>query len=489
ADELQDKHSRYYFSESAQLRPRQFWHSHLDLNLEGEKFEQPLRPTFRVATPVFQDNKFSGIVIVNIEATPLIRALTRSADFDIMIIDGDGEFIYHPNEQYSWSRYLTGKRNFLDLFPANGRKILLDSNSKIDNFYKFSVAQQFNNDEKLQVIMQPKTAMLAQLTSHNVFTALIIAVIVIVVSFPLSWIAAMIPARLQSQLRETLDDLQRSNQVLDNNIMSSATDRNGIITRASQAFCTVTGYNFGELQGKTHALIKHPETEKEVYENLWRTIKNGQVWRGEIRNRKKSGNDYWCSMVITPQFDIDGTIIGYTEISQDITSRKEIEILSITDALTQLYNRRKIDQILEAEMARFNRYQQVFSVVLLDLDHFKQVNDTYGHQIGDHVLTETAQCLVKNTREIDYTGRWGGEEFLLILTATDVTGAAVIAEKLRGVINQQDFQPVKQLSASFGVAQCQANEPLAKLISRVDTALYKAKSEGRNRVAISHNRE
>lgn len=484
-EELQDKHSRYYFSESAQLRPRQFWHSHLDLNREGGKSEQPLRPTFRVATPVYQDNQFSGIVIVNIEATALIKALTRSADFDIMIVDRDGEFIYHPNDEYSWSRYLTGKSNFLDLFPAVGQKILLDPNNQIDDFYKFSIAQQFNNGEKLQVILRAKTEMLAQLASNNVFTALIIALIVIVVSFPLSWIAAMIPSRLQSQLRETLDDLQRSNQVLDNNIMSSATDSKGMITSASQAFCTVTGYNFGELQGKGHSLLSHPETAKEVYENLWRTIKNGQTWRGEIRNRKKSGEDYWVNMVITPQFGIDGGIIGYTEISQDITDRKEIEILSITDVLTHLYNRRKIDEILEHEMARFNRYQQVFSVILLDLDHFKKVNDTFGHQVGDHVLIETAECLVKHTRKIDYAGRWGGEEFLLILTGTDVSGAVIIAEKLCKVINQHDFQPVEQLTASFGVAQCRVDEPLSKLVSRVDSALYKAKSEGRNRVVTS----
>lgn len=488
-NQLQDKHTRYYFNESALLKPLQFWHSHLDLNLEGGKLEFPLRPTFRVATPVFFDHKFAGIVIINIEATPLIKTLTRSADFDIMIVDGLGEFIYHPNSENSWSRYLNNKRNFLDLFPQNGRKILLEPSPQINNFYKFSIDQQFNNREQLQIIMQPKATMLAHLTSNNIFTALIIALIVIVVSFPLSWIAAMIPSRLQSQLHDTLEELQRSNQVLDNNVMSSATDNEGLITRASEAFCTTTGYNFGELQGKKHNLLGHPDTENGVYDNLWGTIKNGKIWRGEIRNRKKSGEDYWLNMVITPQFDNDGDIIGYTEISQDITSRKEIETLSITDPLTQLFNRRKIDEILDTEMTRFNRHQQLFSVILLDLDHFKQVNDTYGHQIGDHVLTETATILLKDTRKVDYTGRWGGEEFLLILAGTDLAGATVIAEKLRHIISEHDFQPVTQLTASLGVAQCHSNEPLAKLISRVDSALYKAKEEGRDRVSISQNSE
>jgi diguanylate cyclase (GGDEF)-like protein/PAS domain S-box-containing protein len=484
-NELQDKHSRYYFIESAQLRPRQFWHSNLDLNYEGGVLEKPLRPTFRVATPVFSENVFSGIVIVNIEAAQLIRALTRSADFDTMIIDGDGEFLYHNEKVFSWSRYLEGQSNFLDLYPVIGSKILREPNIRFDKIYSFSIGQQFNNGENLQVILLPKAEMLSKLTANNLLTALIIAVIVIVVSFPLSWIAAMVPSRLQSQLQEVLADLQRSNEALDNNVMSSTTDRNGHFVSASNAFCLTTGYNFGELQGQTQELLCHPECAKTAYENIWRTIQNGQVWRGEIRNCKKSGQEFWVNMVITPQFDIDGKISGYAEIYEDITDRKAIELLSITDVLTQLFNRRKIDQILEDEMARYNRSEQVFSVILLDLDHFKQVNDTYGHPAGDRVLIETALCLQKNIRKVDYAGRWGGEEFLIVLTGTGIAGAAIIAEKLRQVINQHDFQPVKQLSASFGVAQCLTGESLNKLISRVDIALYEAKSEGRNRVSIS----
>ena len=482
---LQDKHLRDYFIQTSQLASHQLWHSLLELNRENGKIERPLRPTFRVATPVFNEKNFLGVVIVNIEAAQLINTLTRSANFNIMIIDGEGEFISHDNPNHVWSRYLNSHNNFIDLYPVIGPKIIHQSDGKFADFYSFSIASQFNNGENLRVILHPKIEMFSKLTMTHLFAALLIAMIVIFVSFPLSWLAAMIPSRLQSQLHETLTDLRRSNEVLDDNVMSSTSDLNGNIISASNAFCRVSGYKLRELQGQKRTLLRHPDTSKETHKKLWKTIQSGHVWRGEMRNRKKSGEAYWINMVITPQSDAAGKIINYTEISQDITAQKEIEILSITDVLTQLYNRRKIDQILEQELDLFNRYQQNFSVILLDLDHFKDVNDIYGHQVGDRVLTETAACLSTHTRKIDYAGRWGGEEFLIILTGTDALGAGVIAEKLRSVINQHNFHPVKKLSASFGVAQCQEGESIIKLISRVDSALYKAKDEGRNRVSIS----
>lgn len=482
-DNLQNKKNRYYFIEASQLNPQQFWHSNLDLNYEDGRLEKPHRPTFRVATPVFSENEFSGIVIVNIEATKIIKELTRSTDFDIMIIDGDGEFIYHPNQSLSWSRYLEEKTTFLDLFPVIGQKLLLDTHSKLDDFYSFSVEQQFNNKEQLQLVLQVKNEMLDNLLDRNLLTALIIAITVIIVSFPLSWFAAMIPSRLQSKLQDTLTDLQHTTEILDNNVMSSNTDENGLITSASYAFCKTTGYNLDELQGQNHSLLRHPDTPKKTHESIWNMINNGKIWRGEIHNQTKTKVSYWISTVISPQFGHSGEIIGFTEISEDISARKEVELLSITDALTQLYNRRKIDLVLDYEMERFNRYDQAFSVILLDLDHFKQVNDTYGHQVGDHILIETAKILAKNTRQVDSVGRWGGEEFLIILTGTDQLGAIVIAEKLREAINKNNFEKAKNISASFGVAQCQKEESLSKLISRVDTALYHAKSTGRNRVS------
>lgn len=163
---------------------------------------------------------------------------------------------------------------------------------------------------------------------------------------------------------------------------------------------------------------------------------------------------------------------------------KQLEKLSVTDRLTELYNRVKLDEVLEAEMARVNRSGQAFSVILIDVDHFKWVNDQHGHQTGDSVLKSFADVLRSETRVTDFVGRWGGEEFLIICPNTDLPGAQRLAENLRGAVESHDFPVVKAKTASFGVACHREGEPVQELISRADAALYAAKQGGRNRVEV-----
>ena len=124
------------------------------------------------------------------------------------------------------------------------------------------------------------------------------------------------------------------------------------------------------------------------------------------------------------------------------------------------------------------------SVILMDLDHFKLVNDTYGHQVGDQVLVAVANLLRQGSREIDVVGRWGGEEFLLICRDTDLTGATILAEKLCRLISDHTFTTVGKKTGSFGVACLRSTEDTDTLIARADSALYRAKHSGRNRVAV-----
>ncbi|MCW8891536.1 MAG: sensor domain-containing diguanylate cyclase, partial [Sedimenticola sp.] len=401
------------------------------------------------------------------------------------IIDKDGEFIYHPNHELSWSRYLPDKQNFLDLFPILGKELLIEDTTKAGQLTYFSIATQFHNQEQLRVILQPNQDLLSRLTRRNAFAAIVIAFTVIFVSIPLSWVAAMVPAKLQEQLHETLAALRHTTHMLDENVMSSTTDSAGVIVTASHAFCETTGYKLWELKGNTHRIVRHPETPDELCKNLWETITQGKVWHGEMQNRTKSGQDYWVNIVITPELDSENNITGYTQISQNITNQKIIETISNTDTLTHLYNRRRIDELLAEQVELFERYQRPFSIILLDLDHFKQVNDTYGHQKGDAVLICIASCLQEHTRRVDFVGRWGGEEFLVICPMTEASNAEILAEHLRSLIGQAESPTGTSLSASFGVAQCQDGESVHKLIGRADSALYEAKDQGRNCVVLA----
>jgi diguanylate cyclase (GGDEF)-like protein len=165
-----------------------------------------------------------------------------------------------------------------------------------------------------------------------------------------------------------------------------------------------------------------------------------------------------------------------------VEKNKQLEILSISDRLTGLYNRLRLDQVLAEELARTQRSGGVFSAVLLDVDHFKAVNDTHGHQVGDQVLVAVANLLKDGIREIDVVGRWGGEEFLIVCRETDLAGATVLAEKLRESIASFSFPVVGHKTCSFGVASIRPDEPVDTLIARTDAALYCAKHNGRNRV-------
>lgn len=165
-------------------------------------------------------------------------------------------------------------------------------------------------------------------------------------------------------------------------------------------------------------------------------------------------------------------------------SNDELTRLSVTDRLTGLFNRRKLDELLAEETARCARYGGNFGVVLLDIDHFKLVNDTYGHQVGDDVLTTFAKVLSSHTRESDVVGRWGGEEFLIVCRETDRDGVAALAEKLRATVQETPFPVVGNKTASFGVAVFDGEESMKDLVSRADGALYAAKEGGRNRVEI-----
>ncbi len=165
-----------------------------------------------------------------------------------------------------------------------------------------------------------------------------------------------------------------------------------------------------------------------------------------------------------------------------IQKNKQLEELAVTDTLTRLCNRLKLDQVLASEHERSLRYGNGFALVLLDVDHFKVINDTHGHPVGDQVLIELARLLMAGTRSVDRVGRWGGEEFLIICPDTDLRGAIDFAEKMRQDIAKHHFPVVGQITASFGVTITRPGDSIQQLIARTDTALYRSKNNGRNRV-------
>ena len=175
--------------------------------------------------------------------------------------------------------------------------------------------------------------------------------------------------------------------------------------------------------------------------------------------------------------------LGKDLIERQEKLTEEIRSLSEIDHLTEMYNRRKITELFETEYARYKRYKYPLSIIIVDIDFFKKINDKYGHNQGDITLKEIASILKAEVRESDHVGRWGGEEFLVICPETETDGAYILAEKLRKTISEYTFTNIGHRTASFGVTTCSDDCTFESMINRADKALYSAKSEGRNNVA------
>lgn len=276
--------------------------------------------------------------------------------------------------------------------------------------------------------------------------------------------------------------LSEYTEIVDKNVIVSRTDLNGKILYVSDAFCRAAEMTREELIGRTHNVISHPDMDKEVYKELWETITWGNVWKGEIKNRSGKGSDYWISATISPTYSKSGRINGYTAVCTDITVKKQMEKLSVTDPLTGLFNRLRLDSVFKKEIERCERYGCPLSVILIDVDGFKSINDSHGHQTGDIVLCEAAEVLRNNIRKTDTIGRWGGEEFLIICPETDMDGAFRLAEKLRSAVASHNFLVAGHVTCSIGVTAYEENATESIMMKSADLALYQAKHEGRNKV-------
>ncbi|MBF0376570.1 MAG: diguanylate cyclase [Desulfamplus sp.] len=164
---------------------------------------------------------------------------------------------------------------------------------------------------------------------------------------------------------------------------------------------------------------------------------------------------------------------------------RQINKLAATDKLTGLYNRLKIDECIENELKRTERYNNKLSVIIIDIDYFKKINDSYGHLAGDQVLVEFAQVISQRIRQTDFIGRWGGEEFIVVCPETSLDNASIVAEDIRCGIEAYIFITVGRITVSIGVTSYQLNDTRDMLLSRVDAALYEAKRNGRNQVVVN----
>ena len=267
-------------------------------------------------------------------------------------------------------------------------------------------------------------------------------------------------------------------------------DLDGNFIYVNEAAYTTRGYTKEEmLQMRVEDLDYHDEKSgSEIYEenmiNVKAQLSKQQKAVVEVSHKVKDGKtipiEITCKLI---QDKGKGYIIS---IARDISELKimneNLQKMAITDNLTGIYNRHKFEEIIKIEMERSYRFDSPLSLIMVDIDHFKRVNDTYGHDEGDNVIKNIVDIISENIRHLDIFVRYGGEEFIVLCPQTESNGAAVLAEKLRGTVESKKIDVIGNITCSFGVTSYIKDEGKSAFIKRLDGALYRAKDEGRNRV-------
>ncbi|MEN6543287.1 diguanylate cyclase [Parvibaculum sp.] len=287
----------------------------------------------------------------------------------------------------------------------------------------------------------------------------------------------------------------------------------GRITYISPAIERARGLTPDEAMQQSLDQILTPDSQATVAEYLAEVnagVKTGrgpQNFRGDLEYYKKDGSTYWTEVLAYPLIGGDGSLVEIVGVTRDIDARKhyeqelerareeaeaanqalalanaKLQRLATTDDLTGAANRRHFEEALDMERERARRYGEPVSLILFDIDHFKRVNDRFGHQAGDITLVELTHLVSLRLRALDLLARWGGEEFVVMMPHCRTVDAMKLADRLRSMIADYKFPVVGHITVSMGVTALRPDEQLEDGLKRVDDAMYQAKRHGRNRI-------
>lgn len=254
--------------------------------------------------------------------------------------------------------------------------------------------------------------------------------------------------------------------------------RDGTIIWVNHAFEQLSGYVRAEVLGQNTRLLKSGKQAPAIYKDLWETVLSGQKWRGELVNQRKNGSLYQEEMTVTPVKNASGEITHFIAIKLDITERKkaeeQIRTLALSDPLTGLANYRRLLEVLDSEIRRYDRTERPFSVLLLDLDELKKINDVYGHLTGSRAIARVADVLRMQLREIDTPARYGGDEFVVVLPETGSEAIRKVVRRISERLREDPEEP--RISVSSGAAIFPENgKNIDELLAAADRALYREK--------------
>ena len=317
---------------------------------------------------------------------------------------------------------------------------------------------------------------------------------------------------------KSLTELENQITATGAHLMISESSRDGKILWANPLYLQTTGYELSEIKGQNHRIFNSGLYPRSFYRDMWSQISRGEIWSGTFRNLNKAGEFFWVKTTVIPFLDpwkkVSRYVALYTDITESIRSselvdherslrkelsrkNRELAINANTDPLTGVSNRRAFDEFQKAAIKQVRKKTQPISILMLDLDKFKNVNDTYGHAAGDQVLQEVTRRWSQQIRDSDILARIGGEEFAILLPQTTKAQAELVAEKCKDVTSRTPIaldlgggeHSGLVVTVSIGLASTDRitdDADLEVLMSQADDALYQAKRNGRNKV-VAHS--
>jgi diguanylate cyclase (GGDEF)-like protein/PAS domain S-box-containing protein len=468
--ELQSKKDRYYFVDAIKLNPGETYVSPLDLNIEHGKIDMPFKPMLRIATPVIDSNgNKRGVVVLNYLATHLFSRfaafIAGTADH-VMLLNKEGFFLKSPNASEEWG-FMLG-RNDLTLssrFPEAWKRISSSSKGQFldsDGLWTFATDYPlFSGAHPVAIgtiALEPDAALQAQArqwkvvshlpterllarTNDLLFKMYFLVPLLLLICFEIS------RRSVQGYFRRLAEtSLRVAAKVFESKQGMMVTDSNANILRVNQSFTDITGYTSNDVVGKTPRILSSGKHDSSFYRTMWNELIANDRWEGEIWNRRKDGELFPEYLTISAVRDTKSRITNFVGTFNDISlikkAEEKIEHLALYDQLTDLPNRKLLLDRLQQAFLTSQRNSKQGALLYIDVNGFRSLNDTIGHDMGNVLLQGIAERLATCVRSGDTLARVGGDEFVLILvdlgkTAVETaTNAELLAEKLHAAISR-----------------------------------------------------
>ncbi len=512
AEQLQTKHHRPYFYKSTELHSQSVYISEFDLNIEHNQIEVPWKPTIRIATRVDDpQGNLAGVLVLNYLGNSIIKLIEAHNAINsgsIMLLNSQGQWLYGKQHDKDLGFHFDDEHRFYHDYPDEWQIInhQHDGKKHINGGYLVyntihMPREDWNNPftdsirRNWKLISRLPADMITANSTERLQTLLWISPLIIILFGLIAWLWAK--ASFQYAVRlQRINELSRVVEQSDELVY--ITDHKGTILYVNPAFERTTGFSYEEAVGNTPRLIKSGEHDDEFYKKLWKNILSGHKYEDVFINKKKDGSYFYEEKLITPIHDKNGNIIEFVSTGRDISElenikklRNSLHQLAYRDHLTGLANRLYLNEQLERILIEPDRMEKLIVVMFVDLDNFKTVNDTFGHDAGDSLLRNMANRLKESLRIKDTLARISGDEFVIILEdVNQISYAEVVADKIVKALDRPFMigEDEIHISGSIGITLYPFEDIKAeRVLNQADIAMYHAKKSGKNRFSFYHH--